>query len=651
MKIVNQNLANECGVCVCLMMINHHQNVNLSKNLILSDLKMKTEGLSIYELESTLNKYGLQATSYQVDSDELIENLVNDYYIALIKNDELKHYVVIKLLNTKTIQVYCPEKGKYLLNVEQFKEVFLNVIVKIEKTNELKNLTLFKNDFRRNVSLIAQFIIFTLELIGLFSGIVLGKFLNYLFDLVIPYKSLANLINLSLIFLFFKIFTYFSNMLLSFYVSHITKKVFASSFGLLIERLKKKKQMFFNKTNNGEMNQLKVFINQIISYQLIDQPKLLTSIISFVIIFSILLSIHPILIVISLFSVLINIGINLISYLFYKKYSESILSKEQSSFLTYQTLLTIIKNEKNTNKVNQIGREAIEQHINLINESFKYQSINTRITFFSEVLNGISFIILIGVATYLYILHSTISIGLLTFLIFIHSNFSESSSGIVAFFMKRVTFKNASNALQKCLLIDNLEKKEGIILEQIEDIKFKQYHFKVNTLLTGNSGVGKTSLLKELAFNNEESSYFINGVPVKSLDSVFFQDQIIYLPSNSMSSDFDLTKIFSRLDEENRVKFQELVRRTRIDFLNINHGDTLRKLSSGQKQIANFLNLMTVNNKMLLLDEPLSHVDQDTKHFLLKHFLVFLEKDNFIIYVSHDKTLGRYFKEEVHLNA
>lgn len=93
-----------------------------------------------------------------------------------------------------------------------------------------------------------------------------------------------------------------------------------------------------------------------------------------------------------------------------------------------------------------------------------------------------------------------------------------------------------------------------------------------------------------------------------------------------------------------------MIATAKIDWsLNSNFEQNIN-LSTGQQQILAFLNLLKYKNKLLLLDEPLAHVDTDNKKIILDSILPLVLKNNFVIYVSHDHYLKNYFDQIINLN-
>ena len=71
-------------------------------------------------------------------------------------------------------------------------------------------------------------------------------------------------------------------------------------------------------------------------------------------------------------------------------------------------------------------------------------------------------------------------------------------------------------------------------------------------------------------------------------------------------------------------------------------------LSGGQRQIVWILRSILKNNKMIILDEPTSSLDIDTKNKVMKLIKKLGENKNIII-ISHDKDIHEYMDRHIEI--
>ncbi|RCT49764.1 bacteriocin ABC transporter ATP-binding protein, partial [Ureaplasma urealyticum] len=116
MKIVQQTSDNECGVCVINMLANYYHNKTIDKNLVLQKANLTKNGLNLQDLENLANEFSLDAQSFQCSFQELIDEKINDYFIALINRNGLNHFVIVKYFNKGFFRIYDPANQIYELN-------------------------------------------------------------------------------------------------------------------------------------------------------------------------------------------------------------------------------------------------------------------------------------------------------------------------------------------------------------------------------------------------------------------------------------------------------------------------------------------------------------------------------------------------------
>ncbi|MGL5640525.1 MAG: ATP-binding cassette domain-containing protein, partial [Mycoplasmoidaceae bacterium] len=171
---------------------------------------------------------------------------------------------------------------------------------------------------------------------------------------------------------------------------------------------------------------------------------------------------------------------------------------------------------------------------------------------------------------------------------------------------------------------------------------FKNLNKKLENdlIIYGKSGVGKTTLLKKMLPNNNCNEILINGISSNLYNYDSLKRKIIYLNSENNLIDIDINKL---------IHFDVDIKKQIIDFLKINNLFQIinkKDVSMGERQIINFLSIIHERNKIILLDEPLSHVDNKTKKKIIETFKNYLILNNFLIWVSHDKKIIKYFNNE-----
>lgn len=237
-----------------------------------------------------------------------------------------------------------------------------------------------------------------------------------------------------------------------------------------------------------------------------------------------------------------------------------------------------------------------------------------------------------------------------------HQNVSSGINTIFDYLNNQASYRQAKLLVEKTLFMNNINH-QGASLEKIESVEVscfnKSYLINEHTLIMGPSGCGKTTLLKAIVqFYEPHFNVYFNQESSFDFNSKDLANKIIYQPSVISNIDFDLAYFKNQIPEsEIETIFRKLSQFTNINWELATSQELSERLSMGQKQIVSFLNLIKSKNKLLLLDEPLSHVDSTSKAFVLNHILPIIQQNNLVIYVSHDDLLTNYFKKVINLYA
>ena len=202
-------------------------------------------------------------------------------------------------------------------------------------------------------------------------------------------------------------------------------------------------------------------------------------------------------------------------------------------------------------------------------------------------------------------------------------------------------------------------KVQDIIFSYSKNVILKKTNFSLqkgqNVTIIGESGCGKSTLLKLIygLYDLDEGKIFWNDIEVlgPKYKLIPGMDFIKYL-----AQDFDLMpyitvaenvgKYLSNIDSEkkwNRVK--ELLEIVEMeDFFN----EKAKNLSGGQMQRVAIARVLALEPKILLLDEPFSHIDNFRKNSLRRKLFAFLkEKQITCLVATHDSTDVLSFSDEV----
>ena len=184
---------------------------------------------------------------------------------------------------------------------------------------------------------------------------------------------------------------------------------------------------------------------------------------------------------------------------------------------------------------------------------------------------------------------------------------------------------------------------------KLKDIKFKnildienlEIHENVVTIVKGESGSGKSTMLKLLnnIISPNSGVVMYNGVDVNDINPITLRREVIMqsqfpniFPGNVREN---LNIIFTLrgkegLDDEKLLKAMEIVN------LKKDLTDDAQNLSGGEKTRLSIARLFLVEPEVFLLDEPGTSLDSKTEEILMNNVISEIKKRNkTLIFISH----------------
>lgn len=167
--------------------------------------------------------------------------------------------------------------------------------------------------------------------------------------------------------------------------------------------------------------------------------------------------------------------------------------------------------------------------------------------------------------------------------------------------------------------------------------------------LIGKNGSGKSTLLKTLCglINPLEGEITLDNMPLKEYSRSQTSSLIAFLPSqvyfpaqHTIESFVSLglgqkNRFFSSLSAKEKNELHEVL--DKMNLLELKY-TSIQNLSDGQKQRAVLAQMMIRKCSYILLDEPLSHLDHETKIEVLEHFIRIAKQENVcVVFSTHDQ--------------
>lgn len=186
--------------------------------------------------------------------------------------------------------------------------------------------------------------------------------------------------------------------------------------------------------------------------------------------------------------------------------------------------------------------------------------------------------------------------------------------------------------ISKEFLINN-EKKN--VLDNV-NITFKDGEF---VCILGPSGCGKSTLLSIIAGldNNYKGEIFVNGKQVfgTGVDrAVVFQEPALF-PWIKVIDNVEFGMKVAKVPKEERRK--KALKYLKMVHLSKFKDSYVHQLSGGMKQRVSIARALSLNSEVLLMDEPFSALDSQTKELLqLQLQNIWLETKKTIIFITHN---------------
>lgn len=204
-------------------------------------------------------------------------------------------------------------------------------------------------------------------------------------------------------------------------------------------------------------------------------------------------------------------------------------------------------------------------------------------------------------------------------------------------------FKNQSSPPQKVFLnLKNVSKKYSQQNSEsntvLENINIQILDGEIITIL-GKSGCGKSTLLNLIAgFENSfGGEILLNGKPVKDISPeriMMFQESALFpwlTAFQNVEFALKIAKVPKNQREKQAMHYLEIVGLS--DYSN----SYIHQLSGGMKQRVSLARALSVNPKILLMDEPFAALDITIKKTLYKELLNLHKKTRkTILFVTHN---------------
>lgn len=242
-------------------------------------------------------------------------------------------------------------------------------------------------------------------------------------------------------------------------------------------------------------------------------------------------------------------------------------------------------------------------------------------------------------------------------------------NGIVGANLASRDIKNSSEFIE--YLEDNQEKDGEEVLEGISQIEFRikdlsikdrilksdiNKIFKKGDIVSvnGDSGTGKSTLMKLLPKFRTTDTLFINGIDIRNIENKSIRNNLVYMSqevpiiTGTLRDNLTLGNTVSEEEINKMIGLPILQSILTNKFLETIIEENGTNLSGGEKQKIALARAIFSKADLYILDEITSNIDKITADEIYK-FITLINKDKIMFIISHDKRHLPYCNKSIEL--
>lgn len=669
--IVIQDGAKDCGAS-CLLSIIRYYGGNISKEKLIDMTKTTKDGTTFFGISSAAESLGLTTKSYKVDDIDKIKKIIPPI-LCQINNNGYNHFIVIYKIYNNRLLIMDPSKGKEVIDLFDFNNIWTGYIMLFEK-----NLPLINNKENKIFGKIIKEVIIKnkgnilfitiLSLIITTSTCLASFYSEVVFDKVID-TEINNLIFITLIFFILFIIKNITNFIRNHLLIYLNQKldisIILNAFSkiiLLPYRYYKNKTTAEVLSRINDLSYVKKFISKIIITIFLDT---LVFIIAFIIIYTINRKILNIFILTEILYLIIILIFNKTI----KKYTTQ--SQKNIALINNAIVESVSSFEtiKGLNIEDNMIYKFSQNYSKALNTNYNLEKLNNTISLLKEIITDIS-LLLINFYSFKLIMTNHLTIGNYMTITMLSNYLIYPIRNIINLTEEYHYVKNSITRANNLFEVEDENIYDNKKLEVNGNIKITNLKYTFNNknyilkninlfikdkdrvILLGPSGSGKSTILKILYkyLEVDRKTVYINSYDINDYSLIDIRKNITYISQNEI--------IYNDTIRNNIILDREV---SEIDYLNICHllhiDDIVKdnilgydyileenaiNLSGGQRQKIILARSLLKKSNIIMIDEGFSQIDIETEREILQNIFRYFYNKTFIVISHRTENLDLY---------
>ncbi|MBO1811263.1 peptidase domain-containing ABC transporter [Serratia ureilytica] len=687
-KDIIQNESSECGLA-CVSYISMMYGKELPLASLREEYDVGLEGLSFFQLMKIFSHNQMIATGVSVRAEHLRE--LHKPAILLWNNC---HFVVLKNVRKDTIEVMDPAVGSRIFTDKEVETFFSGVALEVILSDDFvptgevrKNEKALSYGFRTFYRGIFEYksYILPLALLSIMihvTGIAIPKFVSLVFDEVIPKNDDEFLSLLLYIFGLIYLINIFCNYLKIILSQRLRRNISQIKGLSVIRDLFQMNIRFYQKRQPSDLlRKVKAIDAYPIIYTNGWLDIMIDSAFTFILVGLLFMaSFNLAVMTVGIITLIVLVRIVLLPAIMSRQYS--VIDAEISRDARLLNAVNSIGSIKINNSEYKNVDGWFSEHAQLEYNRSSIEKLHSILELSINTISHLQMMVILGYGAY-SVLNGNISAGQLISFIFYKNIIMANIQSIVdnhlriklaSVEVRRLDgLKPESSADRtqfKSVLNQKVEKIQSLRLENIsftysklEDPVITNLSFELSkgskVALTGPSGSGKTTVLNILSglLKPSDGCILVNNINLQRFGIRQYQSQISIVSTDdkiisgtvteNIIYDSDLYDIHLL---ENCIKHADLegVIRSLNAGLNTRLGYNGTRLSSGQQQRLMFARALYRQPEIMLLDEPTSHLDKESRDVIIEMILALPIA---CVVVTHDQYLIEKLDYKVRLTG